>query len=137
LPELSSSASGHKDTAPSAIQIVSGGSESLFGRYSPPGTGAGIDLTLLDRGVFLADWWGREWKNDDFLGGWISGKWKKEGDRVTLWFDSKGKKGCICVFRVEVIQDREALQMVKPSVFPLAPNFGTDYFRHAVGDRFF
>jgi hypothetical protein len=100
----------------------------LLGRYAPPALDAGISLTLLEKDVFLADWWGQEQKHGKILGGWVSGRWCLDrGGRLVLHYVSKDKKQSEAVFTVREADGRIILKLTSPEEFPFVTFFGDEY----------
>jgi hypothetical protein len=100
--------------------------ERLLGRYAPPALDAGISLTLLERNVFLADWWGQEQKQGNILGGWTSGDWRREGNRLILRYVTNDKKS-EAIFTIGENAGSIVLKLVREGEFPFVSFFGCEY----------
>jgi hypothetical protein len=101
----------------------------ITGSYSPIGIDAGIVLSLAANQTFSAAWWGEDMKSGNIIGDKVSGRWKEEEGKVTLSFDTKDRKGCVCEFRLGEVRGKQALIMTRPSEFPLSNVFGDTYYR--------
>ncbi len=100
--------------------------DRILGRYNPPALDAGSSLTLLEKGVFLSDWWGQEMKTGNILGGWTSGRWYRKENRVVLRYVTNRKQS-EAVFTINEEADRPSLKLVQEGEFPFIAFFGTNY----------
>jgi len=101
-------------------------SDRLLGRYQPFGIDAGIFLTLLEKDVFIADWWGQERKNGNILGGWTSGSWHREGNSLVLRYVTNKKKS-ESTFMIDQKDGKPLLRLVREGEFPFVAFFGGEY----------
>lgn len=107
-----------------AENLTSG--DDIHGRFAAPALDAWLTLNLLDKGVFIADWWVQEPKHGDILGGWTSGRWHRRNGEVVLRYSTKGKPG-EAVFIVFKKDGRTYLKMKQESEFPFTEFFGGDW----------
>lgn len=104
--------------------------ERLFGRYAPPAIDAGLTLTLLDKDVFVAEWWGQEQRQGKMPGESIHGQWHHQSaDRLVLSYVTKEKPRCEAIFAVQEIRGRTVLRLLVPGQFPFVAFFGDEYLK--------
>lgn len=99
----------------------------LLGRYVPPALDAGISVTLLERGVFLAEWWAQGQKPEKTLSGWVGGRWNRKGDRLILRYATKEKEESEARFDVRESATGIVLKLVSAGEFPFVSFFGDEY----------
>jgi hypothetical protein len=108
----------------------------LVGRYEPFGIDAGISLTLLDHGVFIADWWGQEQKHGNIIGGWTTGQWHLARQTLVLRYVTKEQES---EARFEIAQKDGTvmLKLTQTGDFPFIGFFGHEYPKELSHNRTF